>query len=102
MLRLPLLYATQRTRYVRRKIYIYGLCKGGVAFTNRDGNRYGIYITFIIPILSLNTQNINSSLVAYIFLWSQFRRECAALPCFFARPYSLFAQDSAKSSTAAL
>lgn len=36
--------------------YIYGLCKGGVAFTNRDGNRYGIYITFIIPILNIRTR----------------------------------------------
>jgi len=55
MLRLPLLYATQRTRYVHRKIYIYGLCKGRVTFTNRDGNRDGIYITFIIPILNIRT-----------------------------------------------
>ena len=70
VLRLPLLYATQRTRYVRRKIYIYGLCKGGVAFTNRDGNRYGIYITFIIPILNIRTR----ILVLYLQFVKQYKK----------------------------
>lgn len=63
-------YATQRTRYVRRKIYIYGLCKGGVAFTNRDGNRYGIYITFIIPILNIRTR----ILVLYLQFVKQYKK----------------------------
>ena len=70
MLRLILLYATQRTRYVRRKIYIYGLCKCGVAFTNRDGNRYGIYITFIIPILNIRTR----ILVLYLQFVKQYKK----------------------------
>lgn len=44
----PFSYATQRTRYVRRKIYIYGLCKGGVAILQIV---MGIVMVFILPLL---------------------------------------------------
>ena len=43
---------------------------GGVAFTNRDGNRYGIYITFIIPILNIRTR----ILVLYLQFVKQYKK----------------------------
>ena len=70
MILLCFLFATHRFLYVLRKIYIYGLCKGWVAFTNRDGNRYGIYITFIIPILNIRTR----ILVLYLQFVKQYKK----------------------------
>lgn len=44
--------------------------KVGFAFTNRDGNRYGIYITFIIPILNIRTR----ILVLYLQFVKQYKK----------------------------
>ena len=51
MLRLTVLYAAKRTGNAGRWLHVYGLCEGGIAVADNNGNRNDRSIATAVPVL---------------------------------------------------